>query len=178
MSNQPPQGPPEGWEPPPKREGSERPTEPQWPTQGPQWRTQPPTQPERWQPRPPELYPTQPLSEAERKAWLAEQVDEHIRRGWQIESRTENLASLRFGRRINHVLHFLITLATFGLWALVWIYLAIFEGEKHKTISTADAGKPPPPGKPFYQERSFLIAAAVILFFILLYALGDKGASP
>jgi hypothetical protein len=48
MSNQPPAGPPEGWEPRPQGEGperptepqwegSQRPTEPQWPTQGPQW---------------------------------------------------------------------------------------------------------------------------------------------
>jgi hypothetical protein len=141
MSNQPPAGPPEGWEPQPQGEGSERPTEPQWPTQGAQWGTQPPTQPptqptepheqptepqaerwetygpsappgqdhsawaaqrrtqpERWEPRPPEQVPTHPLSDDERRAWLAQQVDEYVRHGWQIESRTENLASLRFGR--------------------------------------------------------------------------------
>lgn len=41
MSNQPPPpGPPEGWEPQPQWEGIERPTEAQWPTQGPQWGTQ------------------------------------------------------------------------------------------------------------------------------------------
>jgi hypothetical protein len=46
VSNQPPQGPPEGWDSPPQREGSERPTEPQWqgqqrPTE-PQWSSQGP----------------------------------------------------------------------------------------------------------------------------------------
>ena len=131
---QPPQGPPEGWEPRPQGGASDRRTEPQWPTQGPQWGASerpteshvgrwetygPPapsgqdhsawaaqqrTQPERWQPQPSEAYPAQPLSEAVRRSWLAQQVDDHVRRGWQIESRTENLASLRFGKPINHVL--------------------------------------------------------------------------
>ena len=179
MSTQPPQEPPEGWEPRPQWGGSERPTEPQWPTQGPQWGTQPPgTQPERWEPRPPEARSAQSLSEDERRSWLAQQVDDHVGQGWQIVSRTENLAALRFGKPINHVLHLLLTLVTCGLWALVWIYLALFQGEKHKTISTADAGRPPQPPKAFYQERSFLIAMGVILFFVIVYALGDKGASP
>jgi hypothetical protein len=51
VSNQPPAGSPEGWEPQPQRGGSERPAEPQWPTQGPQWGTQPRSRPQvgdRW----------------------------------------------------------------------------------------------------------------------------------
>ena len=62
MSNQPPAGPPEGWEPQPQGEGSERPTEPQWPTQGAQWGTQPPTQPPT-QPTEPHEQPTEPQAE-------------------------------------------------------------------------------------------------------------------
>jgi hypothetical protein len=169
MSTQPPQEPPEGWEPRPQGEGSERPTEPQWPSQGPQWGTQPP-QPERWQPRPPEQIPPQQLSDDERRAWLAQQVDEHVRQGWQIESRTENLASSRFGKPINHVLHLLLTLVTCGVWVLVWIYLAMFQGEKHKTISTRDADRPPQAIKPWYKETRFLIAVAVIIVIIVLAA--------
>jgi hypothetical protein len=172
VSNQPPQGPPEGWESRPQGEGSQRPTEPQWPTQGPQWGTQPPTtQPEPWQPRPPEQVPPQPLSDDERRAWLAQQVDEHLRNGWQIESRTENLASLRIGKPINHVLHLLLTLVTCGVWVLVWIYLAMFQGERRKTISTADADRPPQAVKPWYKETRFLIAMAVILVIVILAAI-------
>jgi hypothetical protein len=172
VSNQPPQGPPEGWESRPQGEGSQRPTEPQWPTQGPQWGTQPPTtQPEPWQPRPPEQVPPQPLSDDERRAWLAQQVDEHLRNGWQIESRTENLASLRIGKPINHVLHLLLTLVTCGVWVLVWIYLAMFQGERRKTISTADADRAPKAVKPWYKETRFLIAMAVILVIVILAAI-------
>jgi hypothetical protein len=61
MSDQPPSpGPPEGWESQPPGEGSERPTEPQWPTQGP---PQGPPRPANWgaiQPPPPPERPTEP----------------------------------------------------------------------------------------------------------------------
>jgi hypothetical protein len=63
MSTQPPPGPPEGWEPRPQGEGSERPTEPQWPSQGPQWGTQPPQPPqppEGWGPPPQPQWGQQP----------------------------------------------------------------------------------------------------------------------
>ena len=166
MSTQPPQEPPEGWEPRPQWGASDRPTEPQWgpserPTEsqagrwetyGPPapsgqdhsaWAAQQRTQPERWQPRPSEVDPTQSLSDDERRAWLAQQVDDYVRRGWQIESRTENLASLRFGKPVNHVLHLLLTLVTCGLWALVWLYLAIFQGRSTRQSPLAMLAVPP-----------------------------------
>jgi hypothetical protein len=61
MSNQPPEGPPEGWEARPQGEGSERPTEPQQPMQGP---PQGPPRPANWgaiqNPQPPQERPTEP----------------------------------------------------------------------------------------------------------------------
>jgi hypothetical protein len=61
MSNQPPEGPPEGWEARPQGEGSERPTEPQPPMQGP---PQGPPRAANWgaiqNPPPPQERPTEP----------------------------------------------------------------------------------------------------------------------
>jgi uncharacterized membrane protein len=68
------------------------------------------------------------------------------------------------------VLHLLLTLVTCGVWVLVWIYLAMFQGEKHKTISTRDADRPPQAIKPWYKETRFLIAVAVIIVIIVLAA--------
>jgi hypothetical protein len=170
VTNQPPQGPPEGWDSYQQWGTSDRPTEPHWPSQEPRGGTQP----ERWQPRPPEVQLTQPLSDDERRAWLSQQVDEHVRKGWQIESRTENLASLRSGRPINHVLHLLLSLITCGVWALVWLYLAIFQGEKHKTISTRDADRPPQAVKPWYQDQRFLIAVAIVVLLIVIASIGGN----
>jgi hypothetical protein len=52
----------------------------------------------------------------------------------------------------------------------VWIYLAMFQGEKRKTISTVDADRPPQAVKPWYKETRFLIAMAVILVIVILAA--------
>lgn len=110
-----------------------------------------------------------PLSDDERKAWLAQQVDEHLRYGWQIESRTDNLASLRRGKPINHVLHLILTLLTCFAWALVWIGLVIFAGEKHKTISTQDADRrPQAQGQ---NSKTILIVVGAVLAFLVVMAI-------
>lgn len=147
MAQQPPTGPPEGWQPPAQQPG--------W---GPQ-----PLQPYSTQPMP------RPLTDDERRSWLAQQVDEHLRTGWQVESRTDNLVSLRRGRPINHVLHLILTLLTCFAWALVWIGLAIFAGEKHKTISTQDADRRPQvEGQ---NTKTILIAVGAVFAFLVVMAI-------
>jgi hypothetical protein len=42
------------------------------------------------------------------------------------------------GSKTSHVLHLILTLVTAGLWAIVWIALAIFGGEK-RTVIDVDA---------------------------------------
>lgn len=130
--------------------------------------------PERWQPqqpnRPPQLPP--PLSEDERKAWLAQQVDTHLRRGWQIESRTENVVSFRKGEEVNNVLHGVLTLLSCGLWLFIWIPALMIGGERHKTISTRDADRPTQDIIPFYQKQEFQIAAGIILVLVVLAVIG------
>ena len=38
-----------------------------------------------------------------------------------MESQTDYTALIRFGKPINHVLHLILTLVTFGLWGIVWL---------------------------------------------------------
>jgi ABC-type Fe3+ transport system permease subunit len=113
-----------------------------------------------------------PLSDEERKAWLAQQVDEHLRYGWEITSRTENLATLRRGRPVNHILHLLISLVTCGVWVLVWAYLAIFQGEKHKTISTRDADRRPQAAQN-NQKTLLIVIGAVFAFLVVMAIIGS-----
>jgi hypothetical protein len=47
---------------------------------------------------------------------------------------------MRKGRRPNHVLHLILTLVTFGLWAIVWLVLALAMGEKRRLIVPNGAG--------------------------------------
>lgn len=42
----------------------------------------------------------------------------------------------------NHVLHLILTLATFGLWSPVWILCAI-TGRKETTVHYGGYGQPP-----------------------------------
>lgn len=60
-----------------------------------------------------------------------------VRKGWRIESQTPLSTTLVKGHRTNHVLHLILTVLTVGLWLPVWIGMAVFAGEKHKTISIA-----------------------------------------
>jgi zinc-ribbon domain len=61
-----------------------------------------------------------------RKSLLGQAIQQEVLAGGRIEAQTEFNAVLRFGgKRVNHILHLLLTLITFGLWVVVWISLAI-----------------------------------------------------
>lgn len=64
-----------------------------------------------------------------RKARLAEAMQKEVLAGGRIEAQGEFNAVIRFGKPVNHILHLLLTIVT-GLWALVWILMAI---ENHNT---------------------------------------------
>lgn len=64
-------------------------------------------------------------------------VDQYVKWGWRVESRTEHQVVLVKGHRPNHLLHFLLTLFTLGLWVVVWICVAVFGGEKRKVLTFA-----------------------------------------
>ena len=77
----------------------------------------------------------------ERKAVLAEQVKKAVKRGGRIESQNDTMAVLVSGKRVNHILHFIVGLFTFGVWWIVWISLALTGGEKRRMISVDDYGE-------------------------------------
>lgn len=62
-------------------------------------------------------------------------VDHYVGRGWRVESRTEHQVVLAKGQRPNHLLHFFLTIFTLGLWALVWLMVSAFGGEKRKVLT-------------------------------------------
>jgi hypothetical protein len=39
------------------------------------------------------------------------------------------------GRRVNHVLHFFLTVLTFGLWSVVWAAMVILSREQRLVLS-------------------------------------------
>jgi hypothetical protein len=76
----------------------------------------------------------------QRKEALATAVASSVRQGWGVQSQTDYQAVLVKGSKPNHVLHLILTLVTFGLWAIVWIALAFIGGEKHRVIQVDEYG--------------------------------------
>ncbi len=54
--------------------------------------------------------------------------------GARIESQTQDQAVVVYGKPVNHVLHLILTLVTCGLWAIVWVIMALAGGEKRQVI--------------------------------------------
>lgn len=57
--------------------------------------------------------------------------------GWRVETATPHFVTLVSGerRRTNHILHLLLTLATCGLWAIVWIVIAIVNSDPANAVA-------------------------------------------
>jgi hypothetical protein len=67
---------------------------------------------------------TEPVTREHAAALLTAAVQRDIAAGAQVEHVGDATVVLTYGRRPNHVLHLLLTLLTFGLWAVVWAVLA------------------------------------------------------
>lgn len=59
---------------------------------------------------------------------------ELYREGWRTESETGTHVFLVKGQRVNHILHLLLCIPTFGLWLLVWLFVAASGGEQRRTV--------------------------------------------
>jgi hypothetical protein len=66
---------------------------------------------------------------------LPEQIGRLVIDGWRVESQTDQTAVMVRGRCPEHMLHFVLTMLTFGFWAIVWIFLAIFRREDRMVLT-------------------------------------------
>jgi hypothetical protein len=77
----------------------------------------------------------------ERKAALDRSLQVYGAQGWRIENRSDYQATIAQGKDHNHLLHFLLTIFTLGLWGMfVWLPLALFGGLKRKMITIDEYG--------------------------------------
>ena len=79
-------------------------------------------------------------SDEERKRLLAQAVNVHVIQGARVESQSDFQAIFVKGKPLNHILHVILSLVTCGAWALVWIALAIFAGEKRFIAAVDEYG--------------------------------------
>ena len=83
---------------------------------------------------------SQQKSPEDRKEALANAVATAVAQGKRIESQSDYQAIVVKGKRVNHILHLLLTLITVGFWVLVWIPLVIWGGEKREIIRVDEYG--------------------------------------
>jgi hypothetical protein len=83
---------------------------------------------------------TQLSTQDERQAGLARAVTRAVQKGYAVEGQTAYQAVFVKGHRPNHVLHLILTLVTVGLWAVVWILVALLGGEKRFVVNVDEYG--------------------------------------
>jgi hypothetical protein len=76
----------------------------------------------------------------ERKSLLAQNLALQISQGYRIESQSDTMAVIVYGHRVNHILHFIVGIFTFGIWWLAWIFMCIVGGEKRKLLTVDEYG--------------------------------------
>jgi hypothetical protein len=76
----------------------------------------------------------------ERKAMLAQQLQQASARGLRIESQSDFQATLVEGQPVNHTLHAILTVFTCLIWGIVWAVIAGTGGEKREMIVIDEFG--------------------------------------
>ena len=87
----------------------------------------------------PELSTT-PQSVEDRKAILDKRVLRAVSNGWHLEAQTDYEAVVSGGRKVNHILHLLLSLLTFGTWIIPWIFMSLGNRPTRETISVDTFG--------------------------------------
>lgn len=91
-------------------------------------------------PDPPSAIDTTRRSADERKALLAQQLQQASARGLRMESQTDFQAVLVEGKPVNHVLHAILTVFTCLAWGIVWAIIAGTGGEKRHMVVVDEFG--------------------------------------
>lgn len=81
-----------------------------------------------------------PLGRRERQEILNREINRLVLAGCRIESSSDFAFVLTKGRRLNHLLHLILTILTFGIWGLAWIYMGIFGGIKRGEVRVDEFG--------------------------------------
>lgn len=64
-------------------------------------------------------------TEAERRSALDARIARELASGAMLESQAGYNAVLIKGKKVNHILHLILSLITAGLWLIVWLVLVI-----------------------------------------------------
>lgn len=76
----------------------------------------------------------------ERKAILQQKIVQHVGLGYRVETQTDFQVVLSHGGKVNHIMHLLLSIVTFGFWLIIWLLLAMFSRKKFITLSVDEFG--------------------------------------
>jgi hypothetical protein len=79
-------------------------------------------------------------STEERKAILQQKIIQHVGIGYKVETQTDFQVVLSHGGKVNHIMHLLLSIVTFGFWLIVWLLIAMFSRKKFITLSVDQFG--------------------------------------
>lgn len=65
---------------------------------------------------------------------LATAVATEVQRGGRVVSQSDVSAFVEFGKPTKHLLHLVLTLVTFGAWALVWLCVWLYNVQTSYTV--------------------------------------------
>lgn len=64
---------------------------------------------------------------------MAHEVQQLVTQGWAVEAQTDKSATLvKRSKKVNHVLHALLSLLTVGLWLWVWLVLVLWQKKEER----------------------------------------------
>ncbi len=79
-------------------------------------------------------------SSDERKAALARTIANIVAQGRRVESQSEYQAVLVRGRHVRHVLHFVLTVITVGVWGVIWLAMWLLYRERREIVTVDEFG--------------------------------------
>jgi hypothetical protein len=83
----------------------------------------------------------EPAPLEQRRQMVANAVQAEIFRGGVVQSQADTQAVVLHGKQTNHILHLLLTLVTCGLWAIVWLILALTNKMSRVIITVDERGQ-------------------------------------
>ena len=83
---------------------------------------------------------TEAKTPEERRVILAQAIQNAVARKYRIESQSDEMATVVYGKPVNHILHLILTLITLGLWGIIWAVMVMAGGERREMISVDPYG--------------------------------------
>jgi hypothetical protein len=80
------------------------------------------------------------MDTVERNLVLDREIQGLARGGWRVESRSDGQATVAKGKPVNHLLHFLLSVFTVGVWLLVWFGVSVFGGVSRRLVTVGVDG--------------------------------------